>query len=214
MPFAESAEWPVQLSGEWDEHAIVLRRLRPHRDRQEWLDLRRRNRDWTGPWDSTSPVPTARYPFATMVRRQEREARAGRLRPFAVERDGRLVGQVHLFGISRGSLLGAAAGYWIDRDLAGSGVTPYALAMVLDHAFGSMGLHRVEVNIRPDNAASLRVVAKLGMRDEGVRARYLHIAGQWHDHRTFALTTEDVADGPVVDRLRARDRPGNGPNST
>lgn len=205
MAFADSAEWPVRLTGNLDGHAIVLRRLRPHRDRQEWTQLRRRNREWTGPWDSTSPVPSARLSFATLVRRQESEARAGRLRPFAVERDGRLIGQVHLFGISRGALLGAAAGYWIDRDLAGSGITPYALALVLDHALGPMGLHRVEVNIRPDNAASLRVVAKLGMRDEGIRLRYLHIAGEWHDHRTFALTTEDLAGGRVLDRLIGRD---------
>jgi ribosomal-protein-alanine N-acetyltransferase len=38
-------------------------------------------------------------------------------------------------------------------------------------------------------------VEKLGFRDEGVRARYLHINGEWCDHRTFALTVEDVPDG-------------------
>ena len=65
-----------------------------------------------------------------------------------------------------------------------------------------MQLHRVEVNIRPDNAASLRVVSKLGMRDEGVRRGYLHIAGAWHDHRSFALTVEDLAGERVVDRLK------------
>jgi ribosomal-protein-alanine N-acetyltransferase len=73
--------------------------------------------------------------------------------------------------------------------------------MLCDHAFGPMGLHRVEVNIRPDNAASLRVVAKLGMRDEGVRGRYLHINGDWRDHRTFALTTEDPNAQHMVSRL-------------
>ena len=35
----------------------------------------------------------------------------------------------------------------------------------------------------------------------GVRRAYLHIDGAWRDHRTFALTTEDLAGERVVDRL-------------
>ena len=61
---------------------------------------------------------------------------------------------------------------------------------------GELGLHRVEVNIRPENVASLAVVRKLGFRDEGLRARYLHINGAWRDHRTFALTGRTSAGGP------------------
>ena len=67
--------------------------------------------------------------------------------------------------------------------------------MATDHCFGVLGLHRIEVNIRPENLPSLRVVEKLGLRDEGVRERYLHIQGEWTDHRTFAVTTEEVPDG-------------------
>ncbi len=51
------------------------------------------------------------------------------------------------------------------------------------------------MNIRPENTASLRVVEKLGFRDEGLRLRYLHIDGAWRDHRTFALTRDEVPDG-------------------
>ena len=69
------------------------------------------------------------------------------------------------------------------------------MALVVDHCFGRLGLHRIEVNIRPENAASLRVVEKLGFRDEGLRPRYLHIDGAWRDHLSFALTTEEVPDG-------------------
>ncbi len=89
-------------------------------------------------------------------------------------------------------------------------MTPTAVALVTDHAFLECGLHRVEINIRPENTASLRVVQKLGFRDEGVRERFLHIDGGWRDHRTFALTTEDVPNGIMPawrDRLwRSGDR--------
>ncbi len=179
-----------------------LRPLRPIADRKEFLALRKNNEQWTRPWDSTSPRgPAPAGSFAAMVRRHDREARAGALLPFAVEVDGVLAGQMHLFGITRGALLSGAAGYWIDRRLAGQGITPYALASLIDHAFGPCALHRVEVNIRPDNPRSLRVVDKLGMRDEGLRVAYLHINGEWHDHRTFALTAEDLARETAVQRL-------------
>jgi ribosomal-protein-alanine N-acetyltransferase len=58
-----------------------------------------------------------------------------------------------------------------------------------------VGLHRLEANIRPENAPSRRVVEKLGFRDEGLHARYLYIDGAWRDHLSFAITREDVAGG-------------------
>lgn len=104
------------------------------------------------------------------------------MQPFVIEVDGRLAGQMHLFGIGWGALRGGAAGYWVARHLAGHGIAPLALAGLVDHAIYGLGLHRVEVNIHPENVASLRVVDKLGFRDEGTRAGYLHIDGAWHSH--------------------------------
>jgi ribosomal-protein-alanine N-acetyltransferase len=130
-----------------------------------------------------------------MVRGFAREARAGRMLPFAVTLDGELVGQLTVSGIAWGSLRSAHAGYWVDRRVAGRGVIPTALALAVDHCFFSVGLHRIEINIRPENAPSLRVAHKLGFRPEGLRPRYLHIDGAWRDHASFALTVEDVPGG-------------------
>jgi ribosomal-protein-alanine N-acetyltransferase len=80
---------------------------------------------------------------------------------------------------------------------------PTAVALAVDHCFLVLRLHRVEVNIRPENTASLRVVEKLGFRDEGLRRRYLHIDGAWRDHRSFALTAEEVPGG-LLSRWRSR----------
>jgi [ribosomal protein S5]-alanine N-acetyltransferase len=75
---------------------------------------------------------------------------------------------------------------------------------MVDHCFFALGMHRLEVNIRPENVASLRVVEKLGFRPEGVRRRYLHIDGAWRDHATFALTPEDVPGGLLTRWRRAQ----------
>jgi ribosomal-protein-alanine N-acetyltransferase len=115
--------------------------------------------------------------------------------PFAVCYEGRLVGQLTLGNIVRRAFCSAYAGYWVDSAVAGRGVTPTALALSVDHAFRVGGLHRIEVNIRPENKASRRVVEKLGFREEAYHPRYLHIDGAWRDHRLFAVTVEELGGG-------------------
>lgn len=191
--------WPTRIT----DGRLELRPLR-RRDAKEWSALRRRNAAWLQPWEATVPASEAAVPltFAQWVRESNRAARAGQSRPWAVFLDGEMVGQVTVSGISRGSLSSAAVGYWVSQHVAGQGVTPRAVALAIDDCFGTLGLHRVEINIRPENAASLRVVEKLGMRDEGLRQAYLHIQGNWADHRTFAITRQEVP-GTMVQRLEA-----------
>jgi [ribosomal protein S5]-alanine N-acetyltransferase len=196
-----SGLWPVTVTARRVGAAPVILRALRGRDRREWEALRAENADWLRPWEATSPDAVARQPgFRQLVRQLDREAHEGRLQPFAIETGGRLVGQIHLFGIAWGSLRSASAGYWVAESVAGQGIMPLALAAACDHAFLGLRLHRVDVNIRPENTASLRVVEKLGFRDEGVRLRYLHIDGEWRDHRHFALTSEDLGRSSVMER--------------
>lgn len=195
------APWPVELTRRHGDVELRLRPLHPRRDRDEWSCVRLANRDWTGPWDSTDPTPRRPLTFTQIVKRQNAEARAGRLLPWALTVEGALAGQVHLFSIVRGAQQGATVGYWIAQRYAGRGITPVAVAMAADHAFQVERLHRLEINVRPENHNSLRVVEKLGWRDEGVRARFLHIDGAWRDHRTFALTREEIGLGGVIARI-------------
>jgi ribosomal-protein-alanine N-acetyltransferase len=130
-----------------------------------------------------------------MVSYVRSEAKALRMLPFVITFEGRLVGQLTVGGITLGSLRGAHMGYWIDRAVAGRGIMPTAVALAGDHAFGVLRLHRLEINIRPDNQASRRVVEKLGFRVEGLRPSFLHIAGDWRDHMTYALHADEVPEG-------------------
>ena len=132
---------------------------------------------------------------SALVRRLHRQARHDTTYPFVVEVDGRFVGQVTVNNVVRGSALFASVGYWLDRDAAGRGIMPRAVAMVIDHCFTGLGLHRIEVAIRPENSNSLRVVEKLGLTEVGYAPRYLHIDGAWRDHRLYAVTAEDCPDG-------------------
>jgi [ribosomal protein S5]-alanine N-acetyltransferase len=158
--------------------------------------LRRRNAEWLRPWEPTSRWGDAPPPsFRDMVRRLRSEARRGHCLPFVVTFDARLAGQLTVAGVTWGSLCSAHIGYWVDSAVAGRGVMPTAVALVVDHCFGEVGLHRIEVNIRPENVASRRVVEKLGFRTEGMRQRLLHIDGAWRDHVSYAITTEEIPAG-------------------
>lgn len=132
------------------------------------------------------------------------EQRAGRALSLAIEHDRRLVGQVTVTAIQRGAALTATIGYWVDEAVAGQGITPTAVALVVDHCFLGLGLHRVEVDVQPSNAASRRVVEKLGFRCEGVRRGLLHVDGQWRDHELWAMTIEDAAGGISARYHRSR----------
>lgn len=195
------APWPVSLV----EPPLELRPLR-YRDSRAWDEVRRRNRDWLTPWDATSPNPSAApLSFRSMVRRYNAQARMGEALPWLLTVEGDLAGQVNVSGIVRGSAQSAHIGYWIGREHAGRGYVPTAVALAIDYCFASLGLHRIEINIRPENAASLRVVHKLGLRYEGRRERLLHIDGAWRDHLSFAVTADEVPQG-LLARWR-RDTP-------
>ncbi|MET7426012.1 GNAT family protein [Dactylosporangium sp. NPDC005555] len=181
--------------------------LRPYRraDARAWAEVRRANEQWLSKWEPT-PYGTwhdlnSPAAFRAVHADLRRAARTGSAMPFAVCYDDQLVGQLTLGNIVRRAFCSGYAGYWVDSRHAGKGITPTALALVVDHAFSVGGLHRIEVNIRPDNLASRRVVEKLGFRQEAYHHRYLHIDGDWRDHLGYAMTTEDVsADGGLLAR--------------
>lgn len=193
------SHWPVTL-----KHADVTLRPIEQSDAHDWREVRARNTDWLRPWDATVPPGAQGRPatFRGMVKRLTKLARLGEAMPFVVEVEGRLVGQVTVSNIVRGSGQFASVGYWVDRRVAGRGVMPLAVAMTIDHCFLVAGLHRIEISIRPENTNSLRVVEKLEIREVGYAPKFLHIDGEWRDHRQFAITAEECPGG-LVKRLEA-----------
>ncbi len=182
---------------------VTLRPLRAS-DAEPWRDARRRNAVWLSKWDATAPPGADARPvtFRTLIRRLTRSAKAGATLPFAVEVDGRFAGQLTVNNIVRGSAQFASVGYWLDQEHAGQGVMPRAVAMAIDHCFLAVGLHRIEIAIRPENSNSLRVVEKLEIPEIGYAPRFLHIDGDWRDHRLYAIVRDDAPSG-LLKRLEA-----------
>lgn len=178
------------------------------RDARQLEALLLANRRWLRRWEATHPAGAGPVDVRSSIRGLLQHARAGLGLPFVVEVDGRVAGQLNVSGIAYGSLSTATIGYWVAEEFAGRGATPTAVALATDHCFFAMGLHRMEICIRPENAPSLRVVEKLGFRYEGLRLRYIHIDGDWRDHFCFALTADEVPMG-VLRRWRDGEAPAD-----
>jgi ribosomal-protein-alanine N-acetyltransferase len=131
-----------------------------------------------------------------MVMQLNREMRALRSISLGIwlneDKDQVLIGQITLGGIIFGAMRGAHIGYWIDQRFANRGYTTRAVKLLTKFGFEQLRLHRIEINLRPENEASKQVAIKAGFLLEGARNNYLHIAGDWRDHVTF------VKENPVI----------------
>ena len=156
------------------------------RRQREFLDAVRRSRRLHARW----VIPPASAP--AYRRYLVRSRRATQIAHFLIRRDtGELAGVVNVSEIVHGNFQSAYLGYYAFTPHAGHGLMRDGLAQVIDHAFTTLKLHRLEANIQPTTTPSIRLVKRLGFRHEGLSPRYLHIAGSWRDHQRWALLKED-----------------------
>lgn len=156
------------------------------RDQAAFLAAARRSRALHRRWGS--PPCTVRA-FREFVERHGSATHCGHL---LVERaTGDLVGVVNVMEIVRGSFESAYLGYYLFAPFQGRGYMSEGLSVVIDRAFGRLGLHRLEANIQPENVRSIRLVEGLGFRYEGLSPRYLRIGGRWRDHQRWAMLREE-----------------------
>jgi ribosomal-protein-alanine N-acetyltransferase len=199
--------WPARLTA----GPVTLRSPRLL-DAKAWSEVRLRNEQWLSKWEPSSPYLWAERnspgAWPQLNGALKRAARAGTMVPFVIAYGDRFAGQMNVSNVVHGAQRSCTVGYWVDGALAGRGIVPVALALVIDHCFTEVGLHRVEIDIRPENVASLRVVEKLGLRREGYYERYLDIDGDWRDHVAFAVTVEELDGKTMLSRVAIPRNPG------
>lgn len=214
-----SHRWPVMLQA----GAVVLRPMR-RSDAADWFRVREADAEWLRPWEATRPPGSleAVPGFSAMVTRNRRLARVPAMLPWLIAWDDGwpsrparrldrlpLIGQLTVSGITFGSAMSCSMGYWVSSAYAGRGAVPAAVAIAADYCFQVLRLHRIEICIRPENTKSLRVVEKLGLAEEGLRPKFLHIDGQWRDHRVFRLLSGDRPAGVLRGYLEQHVLPGS-----
>ena len=180
---------PILVNGD------VKLRVAKMRDSKQLEKLILGNRPWLRPWEATNPEAPNSFDVRGQLRGLLRQLDDQSGMPLVIEVQGRVQGQLNVANVMYGSVSSAVLGYWVSPEVAGKGVMPISVALVTDYLMDQVGLHRVEINVRPENTASLRVIQKLGFRYEGLKQRYIHINGDWRDHYVFAITKEELPAG-------------------
>jgi len=165
-------------------------------DYSEWTTLREASRAFLTPWEPTWPSDDlSRSAFRRRLRRYAEDQRADTSYAFFLFRkaDDALVGGLTLANVRRGVAQAGSIGYWIGEPFARRGLMSGALHGLVPFAFGSLRLHRLEAACIPSNAASIRLLEKMGFAREGYAREYLCINGLWQDHLLFARLNGDRA---------------------
>lgn len=189
LPLSLLRRRPPALRG----RRVTLRAPRSS-DFREWAALRRESAEFLMPWEPRWAVDELeRSAWSQRLRRYRRETASGTAIAFLIfeNEGGRLVGGITMGNIRYGVSQSAQLGYWMGQRHAGQGYMQEAIAAVLQFAFETMRLHRVEAACIPSNERSIHVLEKAGFRREGLLRAYLLINGNWQDHFLYGLISED-----------------------
>jgi ribosomal-protein-alanine N-acetyltransferase len=163
-------------------------------DYAAWAELRALSRQHLTPWEPQwTRDELTRSSFRRRLRQFQRELRDDQGYAYLIfsDGDGTLLGGLNISNVRRGVSQAASIGYWMGVPYAGRGLMTEAARAAVAFAFASLRLNRLEAACLPSNAASARVLEKVGFKYEGLARRYLKINGQWRDHNLFALLHDD-----------------------
>lgn len=105
----------------------------------------------------------------------------------------RVIGTVCIGMIMFGSVKSCVLSYKIDKDYRNQGYCSEAVAEIIDFAFKTLQLHRIEAQVMPRNEKSLRIMKKFNFECEGLSRQCLEINGKWEDHYRFALLNDKIS---------------------
>lgn len=177
-----------------NQETVYLRPMQVS-DANDLYSLRMRNQHFLQPFEPIRPAAHLTLAGqAEQLAQAERDFAAGSGYAFGIFLMGteQLIGRIALSNVVRGAWQNATLGYFLDQAHNGKGYTSTAVRLVLDFAFTTAALHRVQAGVMPHNLPSIRVLEKNGFRREGLSLHYLQINGKWEDHLIFARTIEDI----------------------
>jgi len=131
----------------------------------------------------------------------ERDAAATRLaepedfvQPAIRDASGQLIGTMY-FKLASVEDKTGEIGWLLDPRFQGQGYAREASALLLDLAFGELGLHRVYAELDPRNAASVALCLRLGMRHEAHFREHMWFKGDWADTGIYAILEHEWRGG-------------------
>ncbi|MEI7579504.1 MAG: GNAT family protein [bacterium] len=84
----------------------------------------------------------------------------------------------------------AQVGYWLAEDYQGKGIVTLSLKALLDFAFNTLALHRIEIHVATGNKSSANVCKRLGFVQEGTLRENEWLYDHYVDHEVWGLVEE------------------------
>ena len=97
-----------------------------------------------------------------------------------------VIGTVNFYNFVRGAFSTCQLGYKLDKDYTGNGYAAESIQAALSLLKDNYAIHRVEVNIMPNNEHSIKLINKLGFSYEGLARSSIQINSKWEDHARFS----------------------------
>ncbi|MEM6610151.1 MAG: GNAT family protein [Pseudomonadota bacterium] len=110
---------------------------------------------------------------------------------WAVDVEGRLLGEVRLDGLDLHDRRARLATGIYDVSQLGKGLGREVIGLVLSHAFGTMGLHRIDLRVLAFNERAIRCYRACGFVEEGRERESARIGEVWHDDIIMGILAEE-----------------------
>jgi ribosomal-protein-serine acetyltransferase len=186
------------LAREWQTEQVILfrrpldgdteLRLMQLYDIDELTRLIEANQDHLGYW----------FPWASETKEERLDYLKTTLKRFA---DGNgflagiwyrseLAGTIDMMSISK-RIRKTDIGYWLGERFQGKGLVTSACWTLIDYAFGTLDLNRIEIGARADNARSRAVAERLGFTQEGTFRQARRHGDQYLDGVLYSLLKEE-----------------------
>lgn len=183
---------PLVLDRSLDFNDICLRvgvlEIRSFRreDALKWEKIREQDADILARREATIPGAIGQTEsFWAWRKNHMRAAQLQEAITLAIVHQKELVGCMTVFPIIWGAVRQAWVGYWVASAYNNCGIGGLSLAMTLDYLLTYCQLNRVEVLVESNNLASIKLVKRIDLREEGVRKEALWVSGEYRDHNVY-----------------------------
>lgn len=151
-------------------------------DLDELTDFEFRNRAFFESWINARPEAYyAPGGVAAAIEASQQDAARDLAYQYLLREDGVLVARVNLTQVKRAHYHCASLGYRVGADHNGRGIAKAAVRLATGQAFSALSLHRIEATCRPENPASIKVLAANGFAQFGHSRRCFQLGDSWFD---------------------------------
>ena len=164
-------------------------------DYNQWKSVRSFNQDFLRSYEPKwSEDALSEVFFKRRLKKQNKEVCSGRGSFFLIfhQKNNKIIGGINLNNIQYGAAHFASVGYWLDERHLKQGYMYESAELIIDYAFNSLKLSRLNAACLPKNNPSINLLLKLGFEKEGFAKKYLQINGNLEDHLLFGLVNPNT----------------------